>query len=107
GTAGDRRDDDHINLGKIAATEGDKVYLKCTTGYERGRTAAEIVGLMRAGVQSVGREQRIAGEFPSECEAVEAALGALHTGDMLAVMCLSEFDAIRSAILRRGGQEAV
>ncbi len=106
GTAGDRRDDDHINLGKIAATEGDKVYLKCTTGYERGRTAAEIVGLMRAGVQSVGREQRIAGEFPSECEAVEAALGALHTGDMLAVMCLSEFDAIRSAISRRGGQEA-
>lgn len=105
GTAGDRRDEDHLEIGRIAGESGNALYLKNTPGYERGRSAAEIVGLMRQGVEEVDAGDRISGEYPSERDAVDAALNDLQSGDVLAVMCLAEHEAVRELLSASGSIE--
>ncbi len=53
GTAGDRPDDTLRGLGRIAATRGQRVAIKETQKYLRGRTRESVVGEIRAGIAGV------------------------------------------------------
>ncbi|HET9436185.1 MAG TPA: Mur ligase family protein [Candidatus Limnocylindrales bacterium] len=82
GTAGDRPDDTLRGMGAIAATRAQRVVIKETLGYLRGRTRGGVVGELRAGAMSAGWS----GEIPvyeSETAALRAELngaGAAATG---------------------------
>ena len=54
GTAGDRPDDTLRGIGRIAAERAQRVAIKETLAYLRGRTRESIVGELLAGVRSAG-----------------------------------------------------
>lgn len=54
GTAGDRPDDTLRGMGAIAATRAQRVAVKETLGYLRGRTREAVVGELRAGAVAAG-----------------------------------------------------
>ncbi|HEX5588868.1 MAG TPA: Mur ligase family protein [Candidatus Limnocylindrales bacterium] len=73
GTAGDRPDDTLRGMGAIAAARAQRVVIKETLGYLRGRTRGGVVGELRAGAMSAGWS----GEIPvyeSETAALRAEL---------------------------------
>jgi cyanophycin synthetase len=74
GTAGDRPDDTLRGIGRIAAQRAQRVAIKETLRYLRGRTAATVVGELLAGVTAGGG---VAGDVPvyeSETVALRAEL---------------------------------
>ena len=58
GTAGDRPDDTLRGVGRIAAERADRVVIKETLDYLRGRTRESVVGELRAGIDSGGGSGR-------------------------------------------------
>ena len=58
GTAGDRPDDTLRGIGRIAAQRAQRVAIKETRKYLRGRTDSSVVGELLAGV-SAGRRERV------------------------------------------------
>jgi len=73
GTAGDRPDDTLRGIGAIAAARAQRVVIKETLGYLRGRSRESVIGEMRAGAESAGWT----GEIPvyeSETAALQAEL---------------------------------
>jgi cyanophycin synthetase len=61
GTAGDRPDDTLRGIGRIAARRADRVAIKETLRYLRGRTRQSVVGEIRAGVRAGRREREADG----------------------------------------------
>lgn len=105
GTAGDRRDEDFLALGRLACDFSDVVYLKDTPGYLRGRALGDMPGLMRQGFSASNGAAELAGDFDDEMSAFLAALDNSAPGDVIAVMSQSDQDRIIGAIRDRGGQE--
>lgn len=105
GTAGDRRDEDFLALGRTACEQADVVYLKDTPGYRRGRKPGEMTALMRQGFSGVSGRAALAGEFDDEIAGFLAALESSEAGDLIAVMCQVDQDRILDEIERRGGRE--
>jgi cyanophycin synthetase len=105
GTAGDRRDEDFRALGAIGRHAADRIYLKDTPAYLRGRVRGEMVELMRAGFNEGDGDGVLAGTFEDEQTAFVAALEAIAPGDVIAVMCQVDQDHMIEAILLRGGRE--
>ncbi len=54
GTAGDRPDDTLRGIGRIAAQRADRVVLKETRRYLRGRDGADVIAQLRAGIAEAG-----------------------------------------------------
>ena len=54
GTAGDRPDDTLRGIGQIAAERAQRVAIKQTLKYLRGRTADSVVGELLAGIKAAG-----------------------------------------------------
>jgi cyanophycin synthetase len=82
--AGDRRDADIVELGRVAARGFDVVIVK-EDGSLRGRTPGQVAELLRRGVLEGGvPEERIVTKL-SEPEAVEAALGLAQAGDLVVI----------------------
>ena len=54
GTAGDRPDDTLRGIGRIAAERAQRVAIKQTLSYLRGRTAESVVGELMVGVVAGG-----------------------------------------------------
>ena len=105
GTAGDRRDEDFMALGRTACDLADIVYLKDTPGYRRGRVPGEMARLMRHGFSGATGRAKLAGEFDDEIAGFIAALEGSESGDLIAVMCQVDQDRILDEIRRRGGRE--
>jgi cyanophycin synthetase len=81
GTAGDRPDDTLRGIGRIAARRAQRVAIKQTLGYLRGRTAASVVGELLAGVVEGGMAAADVPIYDSETEALRAELnGAAGAG---------------------------
>ncbi len=83
GTAGDRPDDTLRGIGRIAATRAQRVVIKETPAYLRGRGRAELVSLLREGLAQGGVDPAIVPVYPGEAEALEAELagsGAVAAG---------------------------
>ncbi len=72
GTAGDRPDDTLRGIGRIAASRAQRVAIKQTLRYLRGRTAESVVGELLAGVTAGGIPAADVPIYPDETHALQA-----------------------------------
>ncbi|HET9456012.1 MAG TPA: Mur ligase family protein [Candidatus Limnocylindrales bacterium] len=74
GTAGDRPDDTLRGIARIAARRAQRVAIKETRKYLRGRTRESVVGELLAGVRAAGRSTADVPIYESETAALRAEL---------------------------------
>ena len=101
GAVGDRQDDLIERLGEIGAMGSDVVAIGHKEHYLRGRTTAELEGLLRAGAANVG--VRDVPAHSTEVAALEALVGQAGPGDVVGLMCHAERQAVYDWIAARGG----
>jgi cyanophycin synthetase len=80
GTAGDRPDDTLRGIGRIAAERAQRVAIKETLKYLRGRTRASIVGEILAGITAGGVPRESVPVYESETVALQAELNGTGPG---------------------------
>ena len=88
GGVGDRTDDLLRGMGELGARGADHVAIAHKAHYLRGRTTAELEGLMREGAATVGVHDVPA--FPTELAGLQAVLGQALPADVIGVMCHAE-----------------
>ena len=74
GTAGDRPDDTLRGIARIAASRAQRVAIKETLKYLRGRTRASVVGEILAGMSAGGVKREAVPVYESETAALRAEL---------------------------------
>lgn len=82
---GDRRDEDIRELGEISAKYFDEIIIRCDKNL-RGRTADEIINLLRDGIQQVNPGLPVM-VIPNEDEALEYAYANTRQGALVTIMC--------------------
>ncbi len=82
---GDRRDEDIRELGVISAKYFDSIIIRCDKNL-RGRTAAEILGLLEEGVRSVNTQIPVS-VIADETEALLYSYQHCPEGSLVTVMC--------------------
>ncbi|WP_404382607.1 tetratricopeptide repeat protein [Knoellia locipacati] len=92
GAAGDRTDEILENLGEIAGHRADHVVAAHKAHYLRGRTMEELEAHLRTGLQRTGVAD--IASFPTELSGLQALVEAAHDGDVVAIMCHAEREAI-------------
>ena len=80
---GDRRDDDIISLGTLAAKMFDEIIIRQDRNL-RGRSELEIIDLMVKGIQSVDTNRKYH-VIPSEKEAIEFAFKTAKKGSFIVI----------------------
>ncbi len=100
GTAGDRTDETLRSLGRIAAEQSERVIVKRTTRYLRGREPGDMETHFRAGLAEGGREM----EDPADTEisALDRLLPDAKTGDVIAMMCIEQVKEVPEHLLSIG-----
>ncbi len=102
GTAGDRDDNTLRGLATLAANEADRTIIKDLPHYLRGREVGEMPRIMRdAFVEVIGTEPEL---VKDERSGLALALKESAPGDVLAIMCLEDFDSILKDLDRDGEQ---
>ncbi len=81
---GDRRDEDTIELGSIAAEMFDEVIIR-QDKHLRGRTEDELIGLLKRGIMEKDPNKKIT-VIPSEKEAIKFAVNNAQKGSLI-VLC--------------------
>ena len=114
GTAGDRPDDTLRGIGRIAASRAQRVAIKETLKYLRGRTPESVVGELLAGVRAAGVSVAEVPVYRSETEALLAELngsaGAVASGGrsdaprVIVLMCHEERDEVFELLERLGAR---
>jgi cyanophycin synthetase len=114
GTAGDRPDDTLRGIGRIAGSRAQRVAIKETPHYLRGRTPESVVGELLAGVTSAGVAAQDVPIYPSETAALRTELaggdavlppGARPTDQrVIVLMCHEERAAVYRLIEELGGR---
>jgi len=106
GTAGDRPDDTLRGIGRIAAQRAQRVVIKETGKYLRGRTRESVVGELLAGAEAGGAKAADVPVYPSEAEALRAELnggaGSVNAGSasrhdsprIVVLMCQEDRDGV-------------
>ena len=115
GTAGDRPDDTLRGIGRIAAERAQRVAIKETLDYLRGRTRESVVGELLAGVAEGGRSADEVAVYESETIALQAELnGAGSQADargarpdaarVIVLMCHEEREAVFALLDKLGAR---
>jgi len=114
GTAGDRPDDTLRGIGRIAASRAQRVAIKQTLKYLRGRTPESVVGEILAGVREAGHAPAEVPIYRSETEALEAELnsaagmavsaGRPDASRVIVLMCHEERPEVFELLARLGGR---
>jgi cyanophycin synthetase len=114
GTAGDRPDDTLRGIGRIAAERAQRVAIKQTLGYLRGRTAESVVGELMAGVVAGGGDAAEVPIYDSETEALQAELnGAAGAGAhggrsdaarVIVLLCHEDREGVFALLARLGAR---
>lgn len=96
GTAGDRPDDTLRGIGRIAAERAQRVVIKQTLGYLRGRTAEAVVGEIMAGITDAGVAAADVPIYESETAALQAELNGRgpDAPRVIVLMCHEQRDAV-------------
>ncbi len=103
GTAGDRTDGALREMGRLAASLGDRVIVKETRRYLRGRaSAAEMNERFLEGIAEGGGTPPPHEVAPDEPTALELALRDAAPGDVVAMMCIEEGPEVRQRLAERG-----
>jgi len=108
GTAGDRPDDTLIGIGKLAGELADRVVLKETRMYLRGRDGDGVIRLLREGLAAAGKDTAATPVYATETEALAAVL----TGDdeatahprVVALFCHEQRPEVFELLERLGGR---
>ena len=82
---GDRRDEDIRELGEISANYFDEIIIRCDKNL-RGRTADEIIALLKEGIEKVNATIPIM-IIPDENEALEYIYANPKQGTLYTIMC--------------------
>ena len=82
-SAGDRRDSDIVEQGRILGTDFDEAWLY-EGDYVRGRESGEIMRLLASGLQDAPRTRRIESIF-GHLKAVDLALESAKAGDLVMI----------------------
>ena len=115
GTAGDRPDDTLRGIGRIAAERAQRVVLKETLAYLRGRDREEIIRVIGEGLAEGGLDPATIPVYESEVTALESELvgaGSVAAGDrpdaprVIVLFCHQDRDAV-FALLERLGAHGV
>jgi cyanophycin synthetase len=114
GTAGDRPDDTLRGIGQIAASRAQRVAIKETLNYLRGRTAQSVVGELMAGVKAAGMSVADVPVYRSETEALRAELngagsaaaagGRPDATRVIVLMCHEEREAVFELLASLGAR---
>jgi cyanophycin synthetase len=114
GTAGDRPDDTLRGIGRIAASRAQRVAIKQTLRYLRGRTPESVVGELLAGVTAGGIPAVEVPIYRDETQALQAELtGAAGAGAdggrsdaprVIVLMCHQERDEVYELLARLGAR---
>jgi len=114
GTAGDRPDDTLRGIGRLAAERADRVAIKETLSYLRGRDRDEIVRALRVGIAEGGIDASAVPVYETEPQALEAELvgaGAAAAGDprpdsprVLVLFCHEARDEVFALLERLGAR---
>ena len=109
GTAGDRPDDTLRGIGRIAAERADRVVLKETRRYLRGRDADNVMAQLRAGIGEAGIDPASVPQYETETAALEAELtpDGRQDAPRVVVLFCHEQRAEAFALLERLGAEPV
>jgi cyanophycin synthetase len=82
---GDRRDEDIRELGEISAAHFDEIIIRCDKNL-RGRTAEEIIGLLKEGINKVNPDVPTL-VIANENEALEHIYANPQQGALYTIMC--------------------
>lgn len=82
---GDRRDDDIRELGEISAQYFDEIIIRCDKNL-RGRTAEEIIGLLKEGIEMVNPAIPVM-VIPNEDKALDYIYENPRQGALYTIMC--------------------
>jgi cyanophycin synthetase len=114
GTAGDRPDDTLRGIGRIAAERAQRVAIKQTLKYLRGRTAESVVGELMVGVVAGGVSAADVPIYDSETEALQAELngaagasahgGRSDAARVVVLMCHEDRDGVFDLLRRLGAR---
>jgi cyanophycin synthetase len=112
GTAGDRPDDTLRGIGRIAAERAQRVAIKETLRYLRGRTAKSVVGELLAGVVAGGGIAADVPIYESETIALRAELNGAAGSDgrrpdsarVVVLMCHEEREAVFDLLRQLGAR---
>ena len=96
GTAGDRPDDTLRGIGRIAAQRAQRVAIKETRKYLRGRTASSVIGELLDGVRAGGGVASEVRVYESETAALRAELNGNGSREprVVVLMCHEERDEV-------------
>ena len=114
GTAGDRPDDTLRGIGRIAGQRAQRIAIKETPKYLRGRTRESVVGELLAGVRAAGRSTNDVPIYPTETEALRSELtgaGASAAGQgkpdaprVIVLMCHEEREEVFKLLASLGAR---
>ena len=112
GTAGDRPDDTLRGIGRIAAGRAQRVAIKETLGYLRGRTREHVVGELLAGIVEGGGDPATVAVYGSEAVAIRAELergpagsdGRAPQGRVIVLMCHEDRAGVQAALESLGAR---
>ena len=113
GTAGDRPDDTLRGIGRIAAQRAQRVAIKETLKYLRGRTATSVVGELLAGVRAGGGSTADVPVYPSETAALRAELNGAAGNDqgrgadaprVIVLLCHEEREEVFELLAKMGAR---
>lgn len=103
GAAGDRTDESITELARLAGVYADVVYLRETAKYLRGRADNFALNqLYLNGLKIANRDP--AGIYPSEFEAVQAAIADSADGDVVAAMAYEQPEVSRAWLVEQGAE---
>ena len=102
GTAGDRPDDTLRGIGRIAAQRAQRIAVKETLKYLRGRSRESMIGELLIGVRAAGRATSDVPVYESETAALRAEAtrngtnphGGLETSRVIVLMCHEEREEV-------------
>jgi cyanophycin synthetase len=110
GTAGDRPDDTLRGIGRIAGQRAQRVAIKETLKYLRGRSRESVVGEILAGIRSAGRTTSDVTVYESETEALRGEL-ARNGGEakpdaprVIVLMCHEEREEVFALLAELGAK---
>jgi len=101
GAVGDRQDDLLEKLGEIGARDSDLMVIAHKDRYLRGRPVEELDGLLRAGAERVGVTEVVS--YPTEVSGLAALVEQAQPGDVVALMCHAEREAVYAWLAEHGG----
>jgi cyanophycin synthetase len=101
GIAGDRRDEDIIEMGEVAAGIFDRLILKEDDDL-RGRATGEVAALLSEGARRAGFAMANVEIVLSEAAAVDHALSSARPGDLV-VLTVDDIDAVWKQVSQRAG----